>query len=119
MLRKAFTKLLGVTSGFWLDANTGEVLSYDKLETVLTSYVKDWSLKAIIRDQDLIPVVRKRISFKADQVLLQAIQGMRDDGELIAGEQVLGEINKLTEADLKELQTALNNLKIIAYERKA
>lgn len=119
MLRKAFTELLGATSDFWYDKNVGEVYSYDELEGVLIKYLKYWSLKTIVLDQDLIPLTKKTAPLKADQVLLQAIQGMRDDGELITGEQTLGEINKLTEADLKELQTALDNLKIVTYGRKA
>ena len=119
MLRKAFTKLLGTTSDFWYDQNVGEVYSYDELEGVLVDYVECWSLETIVRDGDLTPLTKKLAPLKADRVLLQAIQGLRDDGELIPGQQAFDEINALTEEDLRELQTALDNLKIAVYERKA
>lgn len=119
MLREAFTKIVGATSEFWLEKATKRVYSYDNLEKALIKHLEYWSLKTIALHEELIPVTKGALSFKAEDVLLYAIQGMAEDGELIAMEQTLYDASELTEEDLKELQTALDNLKIAAYKKKA
>ena len=119
MLRKAFTKLFGATSDFWLDKTTKNVYSYDNLEKVLIRELDGWSLRTIALHGDLVPVAKQIVSFDALDVLIYAIRGMEKEGELVAMEQTLYDIRELTEEDLKELQTALDNLKIAAYKKKA
>ena len=117
MIKEAYVEMLGKTGEYWLDRNSGEIYPYNKLDRVLMDYLKDNSLKGIVKDEDLLPLEPKKISFKAEDVLFGAVEYLSENYGSGVYVNTYREIRNLSREDLKELQTALDNIALTFLTR--
>lgn len=117
MIKEVYVKRLGKTGEYWLDTNCGEIYHYSKLDEVLMDYLEDNSLNGIIKDQDLIPLEPKKVSFKAEEVLFGAIEYLSENYSSGVYADTRKQIRHLSREDLRELQTALDNLSLTFLTR--